>query len=154
MARHTSVLPIAIYSVGVGGRSAVITCSQQFWALRSVRAKLQTPLAGTSQRYDGALSAAAPSASCLLSSYMEIMIPSLRAAIDDPASFIVGEQKDLILSAMLCLGGICRVLQSGKLGLFVPERLSSKGSCRCFSANLPPPKIHHAVVKILVSGGP
>lgn len=61
------------------------------------------------------------------------MTPSLRAAIDGPASFIVGEQKDLILFAMLCLGGICRVLQSRELGLFVAERLSSKEEPPMFS---------------------
>lgn len=82
------------------------------------------------------------------------MTPSLRAAIGGPASFIVGEQKDLILSAMLCLGGICRVLQSRELTLFVAERLSSKGSRRCFPANLPPPKIRRAVVNLHATGGP
>lgn len=56
---------------------------------------------------------------------------------------------------MLCLGGICRVLRSWKLGLFVAERLSSKGSRRCFSRKsapsspLRPPKIHRAHAKLL-----
>lgn len=67
------------------------------------------------------------------------MTPSPRAATAGPASLIVREQKDLILSAMLCLGGICLVLQSWTLGLFVAERLSSKGSRRCFPVNLHPP---------------
>lgn len=47
------------------------------------------------------------------------MTPSPRAATAGPASLIVREQKDLILSAMLCLGGICLVLQSWTPGLFV-----------------------------------
>lgn len=90
-----------------------------------------------------ALSAAVPSASCLLSSYREIMTSSPRTAIANSGSFIIWEQKDLILSMLLCLGGgICRVLQSGSCFLkllFVGERLSSKESCRCFPANLPYP---------------
>lgn len=104
MARHTSVLLIVIYSAQRRGAKC---CYHMLAAIFSSQ-KRPRRAANTISRYipeiRWALSAAVPSASCLLSSYREIMSYSPRTAIANSDSFIIWEQKDLILSMLLCLG--------------------------------------------------
>ncbi len=78
------------------------------------------------------------------------MSSSFCTAIPSPRSIIIWEQKDLILSMLLCLGGFAESFRVGSNRadfkalfffplLFCVEGLSSKERWWCFSANLPCP---------------
>lgn len=105
MARYTSVLPIIIYRARWWWAKCCYRMLAAIFSSQNHPHQAANTISSYIQEIRCALSVAVPSASCLLSSYREIMSSSFKTAIAVPGSIIIWEQKDLILSMLLCLAG-------------------------------------------------